>query len=94
MYLLPLSENFLKELQLNALEWRLDTAERQLADYEKRFSDLHTSIQNTASLLVEICQRLNALERGTILGMTTPFVSRSTPHYAYWPRGHGPNKSA
>lgn len=86
------ADDFLKDLRLSVLEWKVDTLERQLADYEKRTGDLNISLQNQASVIVELCQRVGALERGTLLGVSAPLVARSTNQYAYWPRGYGPNK--
>lgn len=75
---------------MNVLEWKVDANERLLLDLEKRLTDVLAALQNQSSVLVDLNHRVSALERGTLMGVSAALVPRTTPQYAYFPKGYGP----
>lgn len=77
-------------LQRQIAEWRIENLERMNAELERRIQDLIIANQNQATVIVEICHRLSALERGNVLGINSALLARHTPQFTYYPRGYGP----
>lgn len=64
------------------LECKIELLEKLIKEMDLRWMDLNVALRNQSSVILELIQRVNALERGTINGLCT------APQYCFYPRGY------
>lgn len=69
-------------LHMIMLECKIEMLEKLIKEMDLRWMDLNVALRNQSSVILELIQRVNALERGTINGLCT------APQYCFYPRGY------
>lgn len=64
------------------LECKVDMLEHLIKEMELRWIDLNVTLRNQSTMMLEMVNRINALERGAISGFA------SYPQYCFYPRGY------